>query len=119
MSLRTRVAGLAAVCVGATVALVSLAGFLTVRSSLYDQLDTTLLQRADSLRSTLANAEQLGVIPESFFSAADIRVGLIDRSGRYAVGGDMAMGPKELAVARGEQPQSLRTDRMRDLRVVA
>ncbi len=119
MSLRTRVAGLAAVCVGATVALVSLAGFLTVRSSLYDQLDTTLLQRADSLRSTLANAEQLGVIPESFFSAADIRVGLIDHTGRYAVGGDMAMGPKELAVARGERPQSLRTDRMRDLRVVA
>ncbi|MGH3867453.1 MAG: sensor histidine kinase [Pseudonocardiaceae bacterium] len=119
MSLRTRVAGLAAVCVGGTVALVSLAGFFTVRSSLYDQLDTTLLQRADSLRSTLASAEQLGGIPASFFSAADIRVGLIDRTGHYAVGGDMALGPKELAVARGEQPQSLRTDRVRDLRVVA
>jgi two-component system sensor histidine kinase MprB len=119
MSLRTRVAGLAAVCVGSTVALVSLAGFFTVRSSLYDQLDTTLLQRADSLRSTLASAEQIGGIPASFFSAADIRVGLIDATGRYAVGGDMAMGAKELAVARGEQPQSLRTDRVRDLRVVA
>jgi len=119
MSLRTRVTALAAVCVGSAVALVSLAGFFTVHTSLYDQLDTTLLQRADSLRSTLASAEQLGGIPESFFSAADIRVGLIDSTGRYAVGGDMAMGPRELAVARGEQPQSLRTDRARDLRVVA
>ncbi|MGH3801931.1 MAG: hypothetical protein ACRDTD_17710, partial [Pseudonocardiaceae bacterium] len=54
MSLRTRVTALAAVCVGSAVALVSLAGFFTVRTSLYDQLDTTLLQRADSLRSTLA-----------------------------------------------------------------
>ncbi|MBV9142182.1 MAG: HAMP domain-containing histidine kinase [Pseudonocardiales bacterium] len=119
MSLRTRVAGLAAVCVGSTVALVSLAGFFTVHTSLYDQLDTTLLQRADSLRSTLATAEQLGGIPAGFFSAADIRVGLLDSNGRYAVGGDLAMGPQELAVARGEVSQSLRTDRARDLRVVA
>ncbi|MBV8538973.1 MAG: HAMP domain-containing histidine kinase [Pseudonocardiales bacterium] len=119
MSVRTRVTGLAAVCVGTTVALVSLAGFFTVRSSLYDQLDTTLLQRADSLRSTLASAAQLGGIPEGFFSAADIRVGLLDGNGQYAAGGDLAMGPDELAVARGERPQSLRTDRVRDLRVAA
>lgn len=120
MSLRTRVTALAAVLVGSAVALVSLAGYFTVRTSLYDQLDTTLLQRADSLRSTLANAEQLGVIPESFFSAADIRVGLLDgRTGQSFVGGDMSMGPDELAVARGEQSQSLRTDRARDLRVAA
>ena len=120
MSLRTRVTALAAVCVGSAVALVSLAGYFTVRTSLYDQLDTTLLQRADSLRSSLANAEQLGGIPDSFFSAADIRVGLLDgRTGRSVVGGDLSMGPEELAVARGQQLQSLRTDRARDLRVAA
>jgi two-component system sensor histidine kinase MprB len=120
MSLRTRVTALAAVCVGSAVALVSLAGYFTVRTSLYDQLDTTLLQRADSLHSTLASAEQLGGIPDSFFSAADIRVGLLDgRTGRAVVGGDLRPGPEELAVARGEQRQSLRTDRARDLRVVA
>ena len=120
MSLRTRVTALAAVCVGSAVALVSLAGYFTVRTSLYDQLDTTLLQRADSLRSTLANAEQLGGIPDSFFSAADIRVGLLDgRTGRSVVGGDLSMGPEELAVARGQRLQSLRTDRARDLRVAA
>ncbi|MFY9807821.1 MAG: HAMP domain-containing sensor histidine kinase [Pseudonocardiaceae bacterium] len=120
MSLRTRVTLLAAVCVGAAVALVSLAGYFTVRTSLYDQLDTTLLQRAESLRSTLANAEQLGGIPPSIFSAADIRVGLLDgRTGNGAVFGDLELGPDELAVARGEQPQSLRTDKARDLRVAA
>jgi two-component system sensor histidine kinase MprB len=120
MSLRTRVTLLAAVCVGSAVALVSLAGYFTVRTSLYDQLDTTLLQRAESLRSTLANAEQLGGIPPSIFSAADIRVGLLDgRTGNGAVFGDMEMGPDELAVAQGRQLQSLRTDRVRDLRVAA
>jgi two-component system, OmpR family, sensor histidine kinase MprB len=119
MSLRTRVTALAAVCVGSAVALVSLAGFFTVRTSLYDQLDATLLQHAYSLRSALASADQLGGVPASFFSAADIRVGLLDSNGHYVVGGDMAMTPEELAVARGELPQSLRTDRARDLRVVA
>ena len=120
MSLRTRVTALAAVCVGSAVALVSLAGFFTVRTSLYDQLDATLLQRADLLRSALASADQLGGIPDSFFSAADIRVGLLNgRTGNAVVGGDMSMGPQELAVARGELSQSLRTDRKRDLRVVA
>ena len=120
MSLRTRVTALAAVCVGSAVALVSLAGYFTVRTSLYDQLDTTLLQRADSLRNALANAEQLGGIPDSFFGAADIRVGLLDgRTGRSVVGGDLAMGPEELAVARGQRLQSLRTDPARDLRVAA
>jgi two-component system, OmpR family, sensor histidine kinase MprB len=120
MSLRTRVTALAAVCVGSAVALVSLAGFFTVRTSLYDQLDATLLQRADSLRSALASADQLGGIPESFFSAADIRVGLLNgRTGNAVIDGDMTMGPKEFAVARGELPQALTTDRARDLRVVA
>jgi two-component system, OmpR family, sensor histidine kinase MprB len=120
MSLRTRVTALTAVCVGSAVALVSLAGFFTVRTSLFDQLDTTLLQRADSLRDTLASAEQLGGIPDSFFSAADIRVGLLDgRTGRYVVGGNLELGPDELAVAQGRQSQSLRTDLARDLRVAA
>jgi two-component system, OmpR family, sensor histidine kinase MprB len=120
MSLRTRVTALAAVCVGSAVALVSLAGFFTVRTSLYEQLDTTLLQRADSLRSALASAEQLGGIPDLFFSAADIRVGLLDGpTGRGVVGGDLALGAAELAVARGLQARSLRTDQARDLRVAA
>ena len=120
MSLRTRVTALAAFCVASTVALMSLAGFVTVRTSLYDQLDASLLQRADSLRSTLASADQLGGIPQGFFSAADIRVGLVDgQTGRGVVAGEMDLGPDELAVARGQLPRSLRTDGVHDLRVAA
>ncbi len=119
MSLRTRVTVLTAVCVGSAVALVSLAGYITVRTNLYDELDVTLLQRADSLR-TLSSAEQLDAVPESFFRAADIRVALVEgRTGGYVSAGELSVGPHELAVARGQQPQSLRTDHMHDLRVAA
>ncbi|MGH3994749.1 MAG: two-component sensor histidine kinase, partial [Pseudonocardiaceae bacterium] len=112
MSLRTRVTVLTAVCVGSAVALVSLAGYITVRTNLYDELDVTLLQRADSLR-TLSSAEQLDAVPESFFRAADIRVALVEgRTGGYVSAGELSVGPHELAVARGQQPQSLRTDHM-------
>ncbi len=119
MSLRTRVTVLTAVCVASAVALVSLAGFITVRTNLYEELDASLLQRADSLR-TLASAEQLDAIPESFFTAANIRVGLLDgRTRNYVSAGDVALGRDELAVARRQQPQSLRTDPVHDLRVAA
>ncbi|MCA1675042.1 MAG: HAMP domain-containing protein, partial [Actinobacteria bacterium] len=118
MSLRTRVTVLTAVCVGSAVALVSLAGYVTVRTNLYAELDATLLQRADSLRSL--SAEQLNAIPESFFRAADIRIALLDgRTGQYITAGDVALGPTELAVARGDESQSLRTDQVHDLRVAA
>ncbi|MGH3977891.1 MAG: sensor histidine kinase [Pseudonocardiaceae bacterium] len=120
MSLRTRVTALAAICVGSAVALVSLAGFVTVRTSLYEQLDTTLLQRAESLRSSLASAEQLSDIPDEFFGVADIRIDLLDgHTGQGVVGGELRLGPDELAVARGERDWSLRTDQVNDLRVAA
>ncbi|MFN2494718.1 MAG: ATP-binding protein [Pseudonocardiaceae bacterium] len=120
MSLRTRVAALAAFCVASAVALISLAGFVTVRTSLYDQLDATLLQRADSLRSTLASAEQLEGIPQELFIAADIRVGVVDgQTGRGVATGELDLGPTELAVARGQLPQWVRTDRVHDLRIAA
>jgi two-component system sensor histidine kinase MprB len=119
MSLRTRVTLLTAVCVGSAVALVSLAGFVTVRNNLYNELDTSLLQRADSLR-TLASVEQLDAIPPSFFSAANIRIGLLDgRTGAYAAAGEVVPGPDEVAVAQGRRTYSLRTDPVHDLRVAA
>ncbi len=120
LSLRTRVTALAAICVGSAVALISLAGYLTVRTSLYEQLDTNLVQRAVALRDALSGAEQLGDIPDAIFGAADIRVGLLDGStGHAVVGGELQLGPAELAVARGAQPASLRTDQGNDLRIAA
>ncbi|HEU0087305.1 MAG TPA: HAMP domain-containing sensor histidine kinase [Pseudonocardiaceae bacterium] len=119
VSLRTRVTVLTAVCVGSAVALVSLAGFVTVRTNLYDELDASLLQRAESLR-TLASVEQIEAIPDSFFSAANIRIGLLDgRTGNYRASAELTLGAEELAVAQGRLAQSLRTDSVHDLRVAA
>lgn len=119
MSLRVRVTALAAICVGSAVALVSLAGFVTVRTSLYDQLDANLLQRAETLRSTLIGAQQLDDVSQAIFGAADIRVAVVDtNTGRAVLGGDLRIGPAETAVARGERPRTLRTDPGLDLRMV-
>ncbi|MGI9063586.1 MAG: ATP-binding protein [Pseudonocardiaceae bacterium] len=120
MSLRVRVTALAAICVGGAVALVSLAGFVTVRTSLYEQLDASLLQRADALRSAFLGVQMLDDVPEAIFGAADIRVALVDgRTSGAVVRGALDLGRPELAVARGELPQSLRTDTGNDLRVAA
>lgn len=120
ISLRSRVALLAAVCVGATVALVSLAGYLTVRTSLYEQLDDNLLQRAAGLRTSLSQADQLQDIPTAIFSAADLRVSVIDlQAGQVIARGEMTLGPAEFAVAQGRSPASLGTDRRHDLRMAA
>ena len=120
MSLRVRVTALAAICVGGAVALVSLAGFVTVRTSLYEQLDASLLQRADALRSVPTVAQQLIAVPEAIFGAAEIQLGVLDaRTGTQQVTGELRLGPDELAVALGERPQSLRTDTGNDLRVAA
>ena len=119
MSLRVRVTALAAICVGGTVALVSLAGFVTVRTSLYAQLDASLLQRAEALRSA-AVAQQLIAVPEAIFGAADIQLGELNaRTGRQQTIGELRLGPDELAVALGKRPHSLRTDTVNDLRVAA
>lgn len=118
MSLRVRVTALAAICVGGAVALVSLAGFVTVRTSLYEQLDASLLQRAEALRVT--GAQQLITVPEAIFGAADIQIGVLDaRTGTQQVTGELRLGPDELAVALGKRPQSLRTEAVHDLRVAA
>lgn len=121
MSLRVRVTALAAACVGTAVALVSLAGFVTVRTSLYDQLDADLLQRATSLRAALPDAAELGNTSNVIAGAADIRIGVLDGPSGQAIvaGGPIDLGRAELAVARGEEPQSLRTDAANDLRVAA
>ncbi|MDQ3988339.1 MAG: two-component sensor histidine kinase, partial [Actinomycetota bacterium] len=119
MSLRVRVTALAAICVGGTVALVSLAGFVTVRTSLYEQLDASLLQRAEALRSA-TGTQQLIAVPEAIFGAADIQLGVLNgRTGRQQTTGELRLGPDELAVALGKRPPSLRTDAVNDLRVAA
>ncbi|MGH3436060.1 MAG: sensor histidine kinase [Sciscionella sp.] len=122
ISLRTRVAWLAAACVAVSLALVSLGGYVTVSNSLYSQLDDTLQNRAVSaLRSPVVHT-QLQQIPGAFLSATDVRIGLLSASGdmRYPENGSPPpAGRRELAVARGTLASSLRTDQGTDSRVVA
>jgi two-component system, OmpR family, sensor histidine kinase MprB len=120
ISLRTRIAVLAAVAVGLTVASVSLGAYLVVRSSLYAQLDETLVRRANTMAETaLIRQGTIQTIPAEFFGAADVRVGLVDAYGRQAVA-DGAVPPisaAESQVAVTRVASSPRTEG--NLRVVA
>ncbi|MCP2261960.1 two-component system, OmpR family, sensor histidine kinase MprB [Streptoalloteichus tenebrarius] len=124
ISLRTRITLLAAICVGGAVALVSLAAFLTVRNSVYGQLDESLTKRAnDAAHTTLVQAEQLRAVPAALFGVSDVSVGLLQDGGRrliYATGAEPPpVGDTEIAAARGGVPSQPRTDGRTDTRVVA
>jgi len=120
ISLRTRIALLAAVAVGLTVASVSLAAFLVVRTSLYNQLDANLIQRANAAVNTgLAQQAVMRAIPGAFFGAADVRVGLVSDQGEQALvtGAEPPISATEMRVAETGVASQPRTDG--DLRVVA
>nr|WP_073488519.1 HAMP domain-containing sensor histidine kinase [Streptoalloteichus hindustanus] len=124
ISLRTRITLLAAICVGGAVALVSLAAFLTVRNSVYGQLDESLSKRAnDAAHTTLVQAEQLRAVPAALFGVSDVAVGLLQEGGRrliYATGAEAPpVGDAEIAAARTGEPSQPRTDSRTDTRVVA
>ncbi|MGW1680497.1 HAMP domain-containing sensor histidine kinase [Saccharopolyspora sp. NPDC002376] len=122
VSLRNRVTWLAAMCVAGAVALVSVAAFVTVRDSLYQQLDQNLTERAvESAEGPLVRTSDLQQVPVAFFTATNFKISVLGADGSE-------IGPKdqrpplsfaELAVARGEAPQSLRTDERTNSRVVA
>jgi two-component system, OmpR family, sensor histidine kinase MprB len=114
LSLRSRVAILAAAAVGLAVAATSVAGFLTVRAQLHQRLDENLLARAQAaVNSPLADPDQLARIPAAAVGAADVRIASIraDGQARSALGAASAppLGEPEVAVARGVLPRSLRT----------
>jgi two-component system sensor histidine kinase MprB len=120
ISLRTRIAVLAAAAVGITVASVSLGAYLVVRSSLYAQLDRNLIARANAaVQTSLVEQAVITAIPAAAFGAADIRVGLVDAQGRQVVaqGAAPPMSAAEFRVARTGVASRPRTDG--DLRVVA
>ena len=116
-SLASRVTLLAGMAVGLSVALVALAGFLTVRAQMYSTLDESLLDRATAAAqintlSALTNRS----VPSWALGAADVRIGFIDaRDGIDIIAVDrgdspVTLGPAEIEVARGERESSVRTD---------
>jgi two-component system sensor histidine kinase MprB len=114
LSLRSRIGLLAAVAVGLAVALSSLAAYVTVRQQMLAQMDESLLDRARAAAdSPLTNPNELAKMPSAALGAGDVRIVLVTAEGvSYSAEGDAAValvGAPELAAARGELDQSLRT----------
>jgi two-component system sensor histidine kinase MprB len=121
-SLRSRVTLLAAACVAGAVALVSMGAYFTVQENLYQQIDDTLAQRAQAAVRSPPVSTRLQQIPGAFLVSTDIQIGLLSAEGQLAYpkdGAPPSVGSSELAVARGEQRMSLRTDTRTDTRVIA
>jgi two-component system sensor histidine kinase MprB len=127
LALRTRVSVLAAVGVGLAVLLTSVAAYVTVRSTLGSQRDQTLLERARAAVSTpLGDPRLLAQVPAAALGAADLRIALLrGRDGQaFSAQGQLSappLGNPELAVARGQAAQSVRTASIggEEFRVVA
>jgi two-component system sensor histidine kinase MprB len=119
ISLRMRVALLAAITVGLATAGISVAAFWVVRASLFADLDDQLRQRADTVVNSglLANPANL---PAAALYGSDVRVALVNAHGTLitiAHSPPPPVGVPELAVAVGREPDSLRT--VREERVLA
>jgi len=114
-SLASRVALLAAVAVGLSVAVVAAAAYFTVRHQLLDTLDHSLKNRAYAAAAQLNAVNELAAkgIPSWVVGAADVRISLITVDGRIATspdrGAPLAFGRPEIDVARGAEPFSTRT----------
>src|SRR5882757_4802300 len=111
LSLRMRVALLAAIMVGLATAGISAAAFWVVRASLFADLDDQLHQRADIVVNSglLSNPANL---PAAALYGADVRVALVNPQGTLitiAHSPPPPVGEPELDVANGDKPESLRT----------
>src|SRR5205823_7337437 len=82
VSLGSRVSMLAALGVAVAVGLVSLAVYLTVRNSLYTQVDDNLQQRASNvLNATMITRDGFVQVPPGLLDALDVRLDVIDGNG--------------------------------------
>ena len=116
VSLARRVTILTSLAVGLTLAVSSVAVYVTLRSELQSSLDESLLQRAHTTAETTALATVTDLsIPQWILAATDVRLAIVDEQGRLAGSNDderaasLYLGEPEVAVARGEQLSSLRT----------
>jgi two-component system sensor histidine kinase MprB len=126
MTLRARVAALAALGVGFAVTVVAVAAYVTVHVQLHRQLDATLIERARAaVSSPLGDPRQLVQVPAEALGAADVRIALVRADGTaFSAEGEAGappLGRPELAVAQGSTGLSVRTASTggREFRVVA
>lgn len=87
-SLRNRVTLLVAFCVAGVVALISLGAFFTVRDSLYEQVDSNLIDRASQAASgPRVLAPDVQSVPAAFYAAANLKISLLYSNGHEVIGG--------------------------------
>ena len=114
-SLASRVALLATLAVGVSLAFVALGAYATVRMQLQSSLDESLLSRAEKVAEAGALSAITGTrfeVPSWALGAADVRIIFIDSSGgsRSAdQGPTFRLGQEELEVAAGVRSQTVRT----------
>ncbi|MGH3498689.1 MAG: sensor histidine kinase [Nocardioidaceae bacterium] len=115
---------MATVAVGATVAVVSLAVYITVRGQLLHSLDDSLVHRAKAAART-SFPQTVANLPPSLFLASDVKLAVIQNDAVSSAPNGRAALPyisaAELDVAHGQSKQSIRTVAMNgiDYRVVA
>ena len=113
VSLRARIAILAATVAAVVVVLVSAAAFFVVRANVLQTLDANLLQRATAAAQGGIDPRVLTQVPTQFVGAADIKLALLFSDSTFAsVQGPASappLGGDELDVARGAESQSVRS----------
>jgi two-component system sensor histidine kinase MprB len=99
--------------VALAVAFVAAGAYVTVRMQLQSSLDSQLLERAKTASSQIDQiTQELDDAPAFLIGVSDVRVASVRADGvvRFLDQGDrITLGPPELAVARGESAQSIRT----------
>jgi two-component system sensor histidine kinase MprB len=121
-SLRTRVAMLAAACVAGVVALAALGAYWTVRDNLYQQVDDSLVTRAQAAVKSPPVQSRVEQIPGAFLTSSDVLIGVLSANGYITIpkeGTAPSISKDELAVAQGTKDSSIRTDSASDTRVIA
>lgn len=125
-SLASRVTLLTTIAVGIAVTFVALGAYLTARVQLRATLDETLMERAqaaaspvyvEELEAYLDRFSVSGGLPAWALGAADAKVALVaiskDTGVAYTIqidrGDKLSLGAPEAAVARGDEPSSVRT----------
>ncbi|WP_017933350.1 HAMP domain-containing sensor histidine kinase [Nocardioides sp. Iso805N] len=127
-SLASRVTILTTAAVGLVVALIAIGGYITVRAQLQSTFDDSLSQRAHTAAEALQVNPYSGTasIPPWALGAADLRIAIYSSNGKVGLPTNdtapfPALGAPELAVAKGQSIQSLRTRTVGDTtyRVIA
>jgi two-component system sensor histidine kinase MprB len=125
-SLASRVILMTTMAVCFAVALVALGAYVTVKMSLENSLDKSLLDRAHrAAASTPLDTLKSQHVPSYAAGAADVRIFVVEADGEAITtdraGSSVPFGQPEIAVANGRSPSSVRTVPFEgsDYRVVA